>query len=46
MPLDVALFRWLNGFAEHHPALDALMSAVAGYAPLVVVAVLLLCWGP
>lgn len=45
MPLDTALFRWGNGFAGHHPALDAIMSAVASYAPLVVVVVLLACWG-
>ena len=45
MSLDVALFRWLNGLAGHHPALDGVMSAVASYAPLVVVVVLLACWG-
>lgn len=37
MSADVALFRWVTGFAGHHPALDAVMSAVANYAPLVVV---------
>ena len=45
MPFDVALFRWVNGLAGHHPVLDAVMSAVASYAPLVVVVVLLACWG-
>lgn len=44
MSPDVALFRWVNGFAGHHAALDAVMSAVASDAPLVVVVVLLACW--
>lgn len=44
MSLDVALFRWVNGFAGDHPVLDAVMSAVASFAPLVVVVILLACW--
>lgn len=45
MQLDIALFHWINGFAGHSPARDALMSAVANYAPLVAIVVLLACWG-
>lgn len=45
MRFDVALFRWINGFAGHHPVIDKLMTGVANYAPLVVVVVLLACWG-
>lgn len=44
MSADVALFRWVNGFAGHHPVVDALMTAVARAAPAVVVVVLLVCW--
>ena len=44
MNLDTAIFLWLNSHAGHTPALDALMVALARYAPVIIAVVLLACW--
>ena len=44
MNLDTTIFLWLNGHAGHNPGLDALMVALARYAPAIIAVVLLACW--